>query len=191
MTDEPEHKPRIVLSVYLTREEWKCAYGYYWVAMNLPAYGAAGLGEEERWKLLGTVGKGMLWAIRQLCLKHGARFKAVGVDSDGVVRILRPDPICPANMLYVARLKDGKGPNYLHLLQDAIQYMTEQGWDIDLEPFHEVLAKVRQDVEQAKADTDPEWEAAAVKTLEDAMTIAGYTKGRSRDRGHRGGPYEN
>ena len=191
MTDNPETKPRVVLSVYLTREEWKCAYSYYWVALNLPAYSAAGLGEDERWRLLGTVGRGMLWAIRQLCLKHKATFKAVGVDSEGVVRLLRPDPICPANMLYVYRLKEGKGPNYLHLLQDAIQYMTEHGWDIDLEPYHEALAKVKVDVANAKADTDPEWEAVAVKTLEEGMKIAGYTKGRVRDRGHSGGPYEN
>lgn len=191
MTDNPESKPQVMLSVYLTREEWKCAYSYGWVALNLPAYGAAGLGEEERWKLLGTVAKSMLWSIRQLVLKHGARFKAVGVDSDGVVRLLRPDPICPANMLYVYRLKEGKGPNYLSLLKDSIQYMTEQGWDIDLEPYREALEKVERDVIQAKEDTPPEWETEAVKTLEEAMKIAGYTKGRLRDRGHGGGRYEN
>lgn len=183
--------PRIYLSTYLTREEWKVVYGYWWVSMNLPAYRAAELGEEERWRLLGSMGAGMRWAIRQLCLRHGARFHAVAVDSEGDIRTTRPDPICQANLLYVARLKEGKGPNMLHLLNDAVAYMRSQEWDIDLDPFMEALAKVRADVEQAKADTDPEWEAQAVKTLEEGMKLAGYTKGRLRDRGHGGGRYEN
>jgi len=191
MAEDPEGSPRIYLSEYLTRLEWKTVYAYYWVAMNLPAYGAAGLGEEERWKLLGTVGGGMLWAIRQLCLKHGARFRAIQVDSEGCVRLTQPSPICSANLLYVARLKEGKGPNYLHLLQDAMTYIREQGWNVDLEPMAEALSKVKADVEQAKADVDPTWEATAVKTLEEGMTIAGYVKGRLRDRGHKGGPYDN
>ena len=191
MTEEPDNLPRIYLSVYLTREEFKVVFAYGWVALNIPAYGAAGLGYDERWKLLGTIGASMRWSIRQLCLKHKAQFKAVAVDSEGAIRLTQPSPICPANMLYVYRLKEGKGPNYLHLLEDSIRYMTEHEWDIDLEPFHEALAKVKVDVANAKADTDPEWEAVAVKTLEEGMKIAGYTKGRVRDRGHSGGPYEN
>lgn len=191
MEENPDTKPRVILSTYLTRLEWKAVYSYYWVALNLPAYEAAGLGEEERWKLLGKVGSGMLWAIRQLILRHGAKFEAIAVDSDGVVRLTRPEPICPANLLYVTRMKEGKGPNYLHLLMDAIAYIQNKEWDVDLEPMQEALAKVRKDVEQAKADMDPETEAAYVSTLEDGMKIAGYTKGRVRDRGWKGGPYEN
>ena len=191
MTDNPEVSPRVVLSTYLTQKEWKAVYAYYWVAMNLPAYEAAGLGEEERWELLGRLGSGMLWTIRQLALRHGARFHAIAVDSEGVVRLTQPEPVCPANMLYVARLKDGKGPNYLHLLTDAMAYIREQGWSVDLEPMEEVLAKVKADVAQAKADMNPEEEAAYVSTLEEGMKIAGYTKGRLRDRFHGGGRYEN
>jgi len=74
---------------------------------------------------------------------------------------------------------------------DAITYIQSQEWDVDLEPMQEALAKVKADVEQAKLDTDPEWEANAVKTLEEGMKLAGYTKGRTRDRGWKGGPYEN
>lgn len=191
MEQNPDTKPRVILSTYLTRLEWKAVYSYYWVSLNLPAYEAAGLGEEERWQLLGRVGSGMLWAIRQLILRHGAKFEAIAVDSDGVVRLTRPEPICPANLLYVTRMKEGKGPNYLHLLMDAITYIQSQEWDVDLEPMREALAKVKADVEQAKLDTDPEWEANAVKTLEEGMKLAGYTKGRTRDRGWKGGPYEN
>lgn len=192
MTDEPRNSsPQIILSTYLTQKEWKAVYAYYWVAMNLPAYGAAGLGDEERWELLGRVGTGMLWAIRQLALRHGARFEALSVDPEGAVSRTQRMPICEANILYVARMKEGKGPNYLHLLTDAMAYIREQGWSVDLEPMEEALAKVKADVEQAKADMDPATEAAYVSTLEEGMKIAGYTKGRLRDRFHGGGRYDN
>ena len=179
-TNETTVRP--VLSVWLTREEFKVVWGYCWTAYYTPCYGLDGLSEEQREELVGTKGRLMLWAIRTLANKHGMRFEGLGVDGDGRVYMTSVEPICLENETYVRRFERGKGPHLLALLSFALDYARHNLKDFDPEPMREMLARIVEDVKALKAEMSPEEEELAAEGLEYWMKLAGLAKGAVRRR---------
>lgn len=179
-TNETAFRP--VLSLWLTRDEWRMAYAFGWCAYWTPAYGLEGLAEEDREELVGTVGRILLWAIRNLHNRYGMKFQAVGVDTDGRVFLTKRDPICLENETYVKRFERGKGPHFGALLSFALDYAREHLRDFDAEPMREMLARIVDDVKAIRAEMSPEEEKLAEEGLDYWMKLAGLEKGAVRRR---------
>lgn len=184
-TNETNIRP--MLSVWLTQAEWKMVYAYGWTAYWTPCYGLEGLDEQQREELVGTKGRVMLWAIRNLANRHGMRFAGLGVDGDGRVYMTSPEPICLENEIYVKRFEREKGPHYGALLSFAIDYSREHLRDFDVEPLREMLARILDDIRTLRAEISDEERELMNEGIEYWMQVAGLKKAAER---HRAKPEE-
>jgi len=150
------------ISVWLTRREWLCVFGFQFVASTYPAYGAERMSLEERSETFtNSLARAMAWAIREL-YDHGYRFEAIEISSYGKIVPIAPEPIEPRNKLFLWTLAQGKMVSPIVAIETALEELERQNVSIDTSHLCEVLAQVRSDVEAAKAELDSDPETARI-----------------------------
>lgn len=175
---------RPILSLWLTRNEWRMAFMYGWIATEFRCYGLEGMSEEEIEQAIPSYGVQILWAVRKLARYHGIEYKGLRVEEDGRVVLTSEEPIDLPNMLYLDRLARGKFPGVLldipegreprGMLPDFIAWIESgEPKNLDVEPAKRALSLVTDDLMRMKREIDPETRKLAEQTVTEMMESAG------------------
>lgn len=173
-----DQQRRIVISLWLTREEWMACWALQFTAMRTGAFGLEEMSDEEREANFGSFGRGLMWAIRRLS-EAGYKFQAVEVDYRGVVRVLTPEPIEPRNEILLMKLKLEKFPSPIRCGRKLLELIDQHRLPLDPDPIHWVMEEAEADRAQAMAEAgpeDPEFEAEAQAAIDYFFESAGFEK---------------
>lgn len=172
---------QVVLSTYLTREEFQLVWSYYFVAFQWNCLGAEEMPEEAAQEIWASVGKSMRWAIAMLGAEYGFPFKGIEVDEDGGWLPKQHEAIEPGNLYYVHRLRNGMWPYPSTSIRTAIKLIEQNKLSLDTEPFRVALKEVEADLREARKmmfEDDEQREELELtgKVIDYLMERKGYTR---------------
>ena len=167
----------VSIATLMTREEFLACYGYQFVAMVLPAYGADGMSDSEREETFDSVGSGVRWAIRDLSAR-GARFAGLHIDARGEIRPNSLEPLTPQNKLLLWQFEKGSQLSPVVAIRETLRFLKKEGVNVDRGPLYEVLHQAVQDSDAAVSyiQEDPEVYLAMQLYIDEVYGKAGFVR---------------